>query len=109
MKVKRESADRLVMEIEVTLTAGLLDYSKALPLLEGKDVGDVPKGVFVTAEECLKTQILSAFEKCRACGCDLFGVTEHLQKYNHQDYEKAKDTALQNTSAKVSVKFLNVR
>lgn len=106
----RVGADgRATLKIELVLSAGLLDFSKALPVQKSADAGDVPNGAFPSAEKRLKGQIISAFEKCRACGCDLFGVQERLQKYAHRRYEDLKNGVLKNAIAEVSVSFRNVR
>ncbi|MBQ8684948.1 MAG: hypothetical protein IJ514_02105 [Clostridia bacterium] len=100
---------RPTIKLEITMAAGLLDNSKALPLESVRDVGDVPEGAFAAAEKLLTAQISSAFEKCRACGCDLFGVREKLQKYESRRYEALKDEALKNALADIKVTFRNVR
>ncbi len=97
---------RATMKIHLTLTAGLLDYSQALPLEEGKDSGDVPKGVFDAAKKRLSSQIQTAFEKCRACECDIFELNSSLYKKNkHAD----KQDLLQNAIAEIDVAFQGVR
>ena len=97
------------LKIRLSLTAGLLDYSKALPLNDGADTGDVPSGVFYAAEQKLTSEILSVFEKSRACGCDLFGLKEQLQKYKYRLYDELKDEVLHNAIVDVSVRFQSVR
>lgn len=108
-KFKVGKDGRATLKIELVMTAGLLDYSKSLPVHEGADGGDVPSGAFSSAEKRLSGQIKTTFEKCRACGCDLFGMEEQLQKYSHQRYEELKSTVLKNAIVDVSVKFRNVR
>lgn len=108
-KLHIEKSDRPTLKVAVTLTAGLLDYSKALPLEKVKDAGDVPVKTFSQAEKLLSSQITSAFEKCRLCGCDLFGIQEKIQKYNQKHYERLKNTALQNAVLDVSVVIKGVR
>ena len=100
---------RATFKIELIMSAGLLDYSKALPLDEARDVGDVPNGVFPAAEKLLTAQIHTVFEKCRACGCDLFGLKEQLQKYKYRLYDELKDEVLHNAIVDVSVRFQSVR
>ena len=101
--------ERATLKIDVTMSAGLLDYSQALPLEESVDMGDVPGGAFSAAEKLLASQIRTTFEKCRTCGCDLFGVGERIQKYKPKTYEKLRPTALQNAIAEITVTFRNVR
>jgi len=108
-KVTLGKDERPTLKLRVTMTAGLLDCSDALKIENATDAGDVPLGVFPIAEEQLKTQITTAFEKCRACGCDLFGIGDALQKYKPNAYEKIKDYALQNTLLTVDVRFRNIR
>ena len=95
-------------EVRLTLTAGLLDYSLALPQ-EKADAGSVPTGAFDAAEKRLAAQITSAFEKCRAFGCDLFELTSMLYRQKNPRFEQLKTDLLQNTSLQVQVRFQNVR
>jgi hypothetical protein len=87
----------------------LLDYSQALPLEKSKDGGDVPLGVFNAAQSALERQIFSAFETCRACGCDLFGLTENLQKYHQKRFHELKDNLLKNAVLQTEIRFRNIR
>ncbi|MBR6703363.1 MAG: hypothetical protein IKL76_02255 [Clostridia bacterium] len=100
---------RATMQIKLTLTAGLLDNSKALPLDGLGDGGDIPNGAFESAEKLLTAQITSAFEKSRACGCDIFGIGENLQKYQSKRYKKVQATALSNALVDIKVTFRSVR
>ena len=94
--------------ISVILSAGILDYSKAPTKGDTADAGDVPDGAFYWAEKRLRSQIESAFEKCKTVGCDAFGLGANLQKY-HTDKTQYLPTLLQNTSAQVNVRFQGVR
>lgn len=98
-----------VLKIKVTLTAGILDYSKALPLDEITDVGDVPDGVFAAAEKKLTAEIVSVFEKARVNGCDLFDVRALLIKHKPRALHRYQNTVLQNTRPDVQIRFRNVR
>lgn len=100
---------RAQLKIKLSLTAGLLDYSKALPLEEGADMGDVPSGVFAAAEKKLAGDVLSVYEKSRACGCDIFGTRDLLVKYESRKLHRFADTLLENSAVTVSVRFQNVR
>jgi hypothetical protein len=95
-------------QISVTLSAGILDYSKAPTIGDTADAGDVPDGAFYWAEKRLSSQIESAFEKCKNLGCDAFGLGADLQKY-HQDKKLFASTLLQNVSPLISVRFQGVR
>ncbi len=108
-KFKIGKDGRAVLKIRVTLTSGFLDYSKALPLDQTRDSGDVPKGAFGAAEKLLSAQITSVFEKCRACGCDVFELRDSLQKHAYSRYDELKDTVLENALVDVSVRFQSVR
>ena len=100
---------RAVLNIRVTMTSGLLDFSKALSLDQSRDSGDVPSGTFAAAEKLLSAQITSVFEKCRACGCDVFKLRDSLQKYAYNRYDELKETVLKNALVDVSVSFQSVR
>ena len=108
-KVVLGQDNRATMQIKLTLTAGLLDVSKAKPLNELRDGGNVPSGAFTQAEKLLTAQITSAFEKCRLCGCDAFGIGESLQKHQNKRYESVKATALKNALLDIQVTFRNIR
>lgn len=101
--------DRAVFKITVDITAGISDYSAAQDLNAIKDVGDVPKGVFTAAERKLASEIQRAFEKCRGCGCDLFGLQQRLQKYAPKRAPALQNTLLESALVEVSVSFKNVR
>lgn len=100
---------RANFKIDVTLSAGLLDYSNALAQSSLSDAGDVPNGVFENASKRLSSQIITTFEKCRACNCDLFGVLDNLQKKQNGRLEELRYTALENAVLDVSVRFRGVR
>ena len=108
-KFKVGADGRATYRVNLSMTAGLLDYSKALPREKTADAGDVPSGTFEAAEKRLVGQIHTTFEKCRALGCDLFGIVEQLQKHHNRRFEELKDEALKNAILHVSVKFQNVR
>lgn len=108
-KFKVGTDGRATYRVNLTMTAGLLDYSQALPREKTSDAGDVPSGTFEAAEKRLVGQIHTTFEKCRAAGCDLFGIVEQLQKFENRRFEELKDDALKNAIVHVSVRFQNVR
>ena len=97
------------LHIEITLSAGVLDYSKAQNLENFTDAGNVSKEFFRLAETKLTGELYRVYEKCRACGCDLFGVRERLIKYEKKEFHKKEHSIFQNTDAVVSVRFQNVR
>jgi hypothetical protein len=97
------------LKIDVKITAGLLDYSKSLPLLQTKDGGSLPNGTFAAAQKKLLAQISTAFEKCKSCGCDLFGLQERLHKYNHSKYTQLKNEILQKTKLEAKITFSSIR
>ncbi len=100
---------RATLKIELTLSAGILDYSKTLSLEETKDAGDVPEGVFEKAGKLLSSQINTAFEKCRAVNCDVFELAKSLKKYEKELFGELKKDVVQNSILQVSVRFRNVR
>lgn len=100
---------RASYKIQVTMSAGLLDYSKALSLDKGTDAGDVPKAVFESAEKRLTGQIKTLFEKCRATNCDIFGLIEDLQKKDKKRYHQLRQNVLETAVLEVSVTFRNIR
>lgn len=109
IKVSLGANGQACVRITLKLSAGLLDYSKSLPVDESADVGDVPDGVFFAAEKLLASQIHETFEKCKSVNCDIFGVGEKLQKHEKKTYPQIKDTALKNATLEVDVSFENVR
>ncbi len=100
---------KATLNIQLSLLAGLLDSSSALAIKNAKDAGDIPIDVFPNAESLLKEQIQSAFEKSRACGCDVFELRSILQKKHAKKYTQYQDTVLQSANLEISVRFKNVR
>ena len=100
---------RANLKINLTLSSGIVDYSKSVPQTELADVGDVPAGAFAAAEKKLSGEIHSLFEKAKEHGCDLFGVRAMLTKYGKRSQRNFADNILKNTQIDVSVKFQNVR
>ncbi len=107
LEVNKENA--LTLKIDVTMTAGILDFSKSQDLKELGDPGDVPKEYFTLAEQKLAGQIQTVYEKCRAVNCDIFGVRERLIKYKKRAFHKQQNVAFQNARADVSVHFRGIR
>lgn len=101
--------NRAFLKIRVTMSAGLMDYSEALDIGKTGDVGDVPRGYFELAEKKLAAEIGRVFEKSRACGCDLFGVVERLEKYEKKHADALKDGALAGAIPEIDVTFRNIR
>lgn len=97
-----------VLKLTLTITAGLLDCSIALPK-DTADVGDVPQGAFQSAKERLSAQITSAFEKCKRLNCDLFEIISMLQKQEKSNFERLKKDVLSNTTLQIRIRFENVR
>ena len=101
--------ERAHLKIHLTLSAGTLDYSKALELEQIKDVGNAIDGVFGLAEKKLRAEIMNVFEKCQKTGCDLFGIQEKLRKYEKAHFQALSDRALDSAILDVEVRFRNVR
>ena len=108
-KLKVGNENNLTLNVNVTLTAGILDYSKAQSIENISDSGDVPKEYFFLAEKKLKGDITRAFEKCRAVQCDVFGVRERLIKYEKKHLKKFADTALRDVRLNTEITFRNIR
>ena len=108
-KISVGKNDRVCLKIDVVLTAGIADYSKAQDLNSISDVGDLPHGALDSAEKKLTAEITRVFDKCRLCGCDLFGVQDRLTKYEKKHADRLADSALSTAIADVKVKFRNVR
>lgn len=107
LRVSDEGA--AVLNVKLTLTAGVLDYSQALSLDDVSDAGDVPDGIFAAAEKKLAAAILSVFEKARVNDCDVFGVQDMLIKRSPRALRRYRTTILQNTRPDVRITFRNVR
>lgn len=110
-KIKLETGanDGFNLQINVTMTAGILDYSQSQPIDKIADAGDVPKEYFTLAEKKLASEIAQTYRKCQAVNCDVFGVRERLIKYEKRRFHDQRNTAFQNTSVQVNVRFRNVR
>jgi len=109
VKLQTGKGDFFSLKIDVTMTSGVLDVSKSQSIEEIGDMGDVPTEFFTLAEKKLAGEISTVYEKCKAVGCDVFGVRERLIKYEKRRLKNRQDTAFQNTNAEVSVHFENVR
>lgn len=103
---KKGNAD---LKIDLKLTAGILDFSQALPVEDIADSGSVPKEYFTQAAKKLSSEIQQVFEKSKSVRCDLFGVRERIIKYEKRSLKKTADWALENTVAIVNVSFSNIR
>ena len=97
-----------LLEIKLTVTAGILDNSKSVALEALQDAGDVPPAVFHAAQQKLSASIKQTFEKTRSLQCDIFGVGDMLAKYQ-SGKRRHQAELLDNTHAEVTVKFENVR
>lgn len=97
------------LRIDVTFTAGVLDYSTAQGLENFTDAGNVAPAYFRMAERQLTEVLLRAYEKCRLCNADIFGVQERLLRYAKRGLRYRKDEIFRNTTADVRIRFQNVR
>ncbi len=97
------------LNVDLTMTAGVLDYSVAQSMESISDAGDVSKAYLSAAEKKLAGEIHRVFEKSRACGCDVFRVRERLVKYKNRRLRVHQDTVLSHSLADVKVRFENVR
>ena len=109
IKLKMGAGDVFSLQVELTMTAGIFDFSSSQPIDKIADAGDVPKEFFTLAEKTLSSAIAQTYEKCRAVHCDVFGVRERLLKYQKRRLHKHANTAFQNTHIQVTVHFQNVR
>ncbi|MBO5412310.1 MAG: hypothetical protein J6A38_04455 [Clostridia bacterium] len=97
------------LDIDLTMTSGVLDYSTAQSLDSLSDAGNISKEFFSSAEKKLSGEIHHVFEKTRACGCDVFRIRERLVKYKNRRLRSYQDTILARTIANVNVRFESVR
>lgn len=97
------------LQLSVTLTAGIADYSKSQALEDIRDSGDVPDGVLSAAEKRLAAEIHSVFEKTRACECDVFGIIDRITKYEKRSLKRIQSQILKKAIANVTVHFEKVR
>ena len=96
-------------EFSVTLTAGVLDFSKSDTKNVVRDTTHVPRRVLNDAEILLKTQIEQTFQTAKAVNCDLFGLTDLLKKYENTYFEAYKNDLLSRVQPVVHVTFKSVR
>ncbi len=109
LKLKAAEKDRFTLKVDITMTAGITDFSKSQSLEDISDAGNVPKEYFSVAEKKLAGEIQTVFEKCRAVNCDLFAIRERLIKYEKRRFKDRQDTAFHNTHAEVFVHFRDIR
>lgn len=101
--------DQPKLEIQVTVTAGILDGSKFHSVESLSDAGEIPKKVLRSAEEKLQGDILKLFEKTKALNCDVFDCSLTLKRKYFDRYEKYRENLLREIQPNVRVKFQNVR
>lgn len=109
VKLKVAKNGMACLKINLDLTAGLLDYAKALPVEDIEDAGDVPPGAFDAAQRKLAGEILALFEKTRALDCDVFSVRDRFRKTGNPSFSQYEGSLLSNTVAEVTVHFKNIR
>ena len=109
VKLKIDDNGVVKLKISVKLVAGVADFSKAENKNRIEDAGDVPPAVFRSAEEQLKKQIESVFEKSCASGCDLFGLIEYLKKYENRYFQPFKEDIFSRVVPTVSTAFSSIR
>ena len=109
IKLKIGKNGNAELKIKLALTAGLTDFSQALPVEDIADSGNVPKEFFFQASKKLTSTIQRVFEKSKNVGCDLFGVQERIIKYKKRSLKSVADTALSNTVLTVDVTFSGIR
>ncbi len=109
VKLETNTPDVFSLKVDVTMTAGIFDYSKSRPIEEIADAGDVPKEFFSFAEKKLASEIEQTYEKCRAVNCDVFRVRERLVKYEKRKFRHRQENSFQDTRIQVKVLFRNVR
>lgn len=109
IKLKASENENFTLKIDLTLTAGVSDLSKAQPIEEISDAGNAPKEFFTVAEKKLAGEIQRVFEKSKTLGCDLFGVRERLVKYEKHRYRDLQTIVLEHTRAEVNVRFRDIR
>ena len=109
IKLRTGKNENFTLDVNVTMSAGILDYSLSQDVEELSSIGNVPMEYFSLAEKKLAGEIQTVYEKCRACGCDLFGVRERLIKYGKRNLHQLESSAFSNTRVNVSVRFRNIR
>ncbi len=107
LKIGKNGAAKL--HVDVTLTAGVSDFSRADSGNQIKDVGDAPKRVLRAAEIALKKEIEGALETAKSCRSDVFGVTELLKKYENKYFNAFKKDIFERVVAVVNVTFKSLR
>ena len=66
-------------------------------------------GLFAAAEKKLSADIHSAYEKARACGCDVFGIRDLLIRTGKRASYAYQDSIFTNSTLTVAVRFQNIR
>ena len=96
------------MKISLNLTAGLLDTANSALYKQSKDAGAITAESLQAAEKLLKSQVITAFEKCRTLNCDLFELKQTLLK-RRKNEKISLNSALENCILQVEVRFKNLR
>lgn len=97
------------LHIRVEGTAGVesAEFSQTVPELS--DTHPLPAELLADAENSLAANILDVFEKSRESGCDLFGATEKLRKFENRYYPAYRDDLLTRLRPRVEVHLSSLR
>ncbi len=109
IKLKMDKNGLAKVKIEVVMTAGISDFSKAKNSNQVRDAGAVPKQVLKAASEKLEKEIKQTVLTANEANCDVLGLTDTLKKYHNKYFNEYKKDLLSRLSVDVKVKFKSVR
>ncbi len=94
-----------VLHFSIRARAQVADASDAGATQEVAQSSVVPAYVLRAAEERMQTQLDAAFKKARDCGCDLFKISQSLQRFYPHLLKTLGENALPLAKAAFDIRF----
>lgn len=94
-----------VLHFSIRARAQVADASDAGATQEVAQSSVVPAYVLRAAEERMQTQLGAAFKKARDCGCDLFKISQSLQRFYPHLLKTLGENALPLAKAAFDIRF----
>ena len=94
-----------VMTFQIRARAQITDANRAGTKEEVAQTAIVPDYVLRAAEERMRAQLDSVFEKAKNSGCDLFNVCQSLQRFQPKLFAKLGTSALVAAKAVYDIRF----
>ena len=94
-----------VLHFSIRARAQVADASQAGTTQEVAQSSVVPEHVLRAAEDRMRSQLDAAFKKAQDCGCDLFQITQSLQRLQPRLFNVLGENALVSAKATFDIRF----